>query len=250
MDAFGQSRRRCVKGIAMEKNPLVAALEAKTDSEMAQDKPLAAKLAAVADEVRALSPLFANAVDEFVGRLQKAEAGVQAPQIGDMLPDFVLPDQTGKLMKLSQFLERGRTIVTFLRGHWCPYCRLTAAALGDLNALARSQGWQIVAITPESQKFARMLDADSGGGLPILSDLDNGYALSLNLAIWVDESMSDLIASAGWDIPAYNNDRSWTLPIPAAFSLDTDGRIRARYVNPDYRERADYARMIAALELA
>ncbi|HAH09388.1 MAG TPA: peroxiredoxin [Alphaproteobacteria bacterium] len=229
------------------KNPLVEALECKTAAEMAEAKPLAFKLAAIADEVRKLSPTFAEAVDAFVGRLQNAEAGAEAPQIGEQLPEVLLPDQTGKLISLLSVLETGPALVTFLRGHWCPYCRLTAATLGELRDRVQARGGRIVAITPENRTYIRALEADSGGGFPILSDIDNGYALSLNLAVWVEASMAKLIAGAGWNIPQYNGDPSWTLPIPAAFVVDRGGIVRARFVNPDYRLRADYEAMADAL---
>jgi peroxiredoxin len=231
----------------MTANALVAELEKTTALAMASGKPLAERLRMIADRVRALSPEFTGAVEAFVGKLARAEAGGQAPKIGEALPNFVLPDQKGSLVSLDALLREGPVVVAFLRGHWCPYCRITASALSEVAATAAALGARIVAITPESRQYVRKLDQDSGGAFPILADLDNGYALSVNLAIWVDEAMSGLIAGAGWDIPAYQGNESWVLPIPAMFVLDREGAITARHVNPDYRERADIDEIIAAL---
>ena len=231
----------------MTTNPLVAALNETTEAAVAADKPLAERLRMVAERVRELSPQFAEAVDTFVGRLVGAEAGAQAPQLGEKLPRFVLPDQNGKLVALDALLERGPVVVAFLRGHWCPYCRVTAAALADIAETARELGASVVAITPESRKFASRLDAETLGAFPILADLDNGYALTVNLAIWVDQDMSGLISGAGWDIPTYQGNDAWILPIPAVFVLDRDGVIVARHVNADYRERADIEGVLASL---
>lgn len=233
----------------MTTNPLVAALEETAATAMASGKPLAERLRMVADRVRELSPEFAGAVDSFVGRLAGAEAGGYAPQLGERLPRFVLPDLNGKLVSLDALLAKGPVVVAFLRGHWCPYCRVTAQALSELAETAAAIGASIVAITPESRKFATKIDADTSSAYPILADLDNGYALSLNLAIWVDQDMSGLIAGAGWDIPTYQGNDAWILPIPAVFALNRDGVIVARHVNPDYRERADIDEMIAALRV-
>jgi peroxiredoxin len=186
-------------------------------------------------------------VEAFVGKLARAEAGGEAPKIGESLPNFVLPDQKGRLVSLEALLSEGPVVVAFLRGHWCPYCRITASALSEVAGTAAELGARVVAITPESRQYARKLDNDSGGVFPILADLDNGYALSVNLAIWVDEAMSGLIAGAGWDIPEYQGNDAWVLPIPAMFVLDREGVIAARHVNPDYRERADIEEIIAAL---
>jgi peroxiredoxin len=231
----------------MAVNPLVAALDATADEAIASGKPLAARLRMIADRVRELSPQFADAVDAFVGRLTGAEAGASAPQIGEKLPRFVLPDQNGKLISLDAMLKEGPVVVAFLRGHWCPYCRITAAALAEIAETAAGLGASIVAITPESRRFASKLDAETQSAFPILADLDNGYALTVNLAIWVDEAMSGLIAGAGWDIPSYQGNDAWILPIPAVFVLDRAGAVVARHVNADYRERADIDEIISSL---
>lgn len=232
----------------MTANALVAALEETTEKAMASGKPLAERLKMIADQVREMSPEFAGAVDTFVGRLIGAQAGANAPAIGEVLPNFTLPDQNGKLVTLDALLRDGPVVVVFLRGHWCPYCRITAGALSEIAGVARELNARVVAISPESRKFALQLDEDAGGAFPILADLDNGYALSVNLAIWVDEQMSGLIAGAGWDIPSYQGNDAWVLPIPASFVLDHDGTVVMRHVNPDYRERADVQEIVVALK--
>lgn len=231
-----------------QSNELAVALERATERAVAINAPLRERLKIIADEVRRLSAVFADAVDVFVGRLQDAEAGGGAPAIGDALPDFVLPDQNGRLVSLTKLLEGGPVVVTFLRGHWCPYCRTTATALGDIAEAVSAAGARIVAISPESRKFARQLVEDSADRFPILTDIDNGYALALNLAIWVDDEMARLIASAGWDVPAYQAGKSWVLPIPATFVLNKGGRVAARYVNADYRTRMEVEDILGALD--
>ena len=77
--------------------------------------------------------------------------------------------------------------------------------------------------------------------------MDNGYALALNLLIWVGAEMERMISAAGWDIPNYQGNTSWMLPIPATFVVGKDGKVKARFVDPDYRKRMTIEGMIAAL---
>lgn len=230
-----------------QSNELVAALEKATQRAIALNAPLRDRLKIIADEVRRLSTVFAEAVDSFVGRLQEAEAGGAAPKIGDAFPDFLLPDQNGKLVGLSAMLAEGPVVVAFLRGHWCPYCKTTATALGEIADAAAAKGAKIVAISPESRKYSQQLAADSNNRFAVLTDVDNGYALALGVAIWVDDDMARLISGAGWDIPSYQTAKSWVLPIPATFVLDRSGRVVARYVNADYRTRMDVEDILGAL---
>jgi peroxiredoxin len=80
--------------------------------------------------------------------------------------------------------------------------------------------------------------------------MDNGYALSLNLVIWVGTEMERMISAAGGDIPNYQGNTSWMLPIPATFVVDQNGRVKERFVDPDYRKRMTVESMLAALRSA
>jgi peroxiredoxin len=103
---------------------------------------------------------------------------------------------------------------------------------------------------PDRQQFAEQLKTESKARFPILTDMDNGYALCLNLVIWVGADMAQMISSLGRDIPKYQGNASWMLPIPATFVVGRDGKVKARFVDPDYRKRMAIESMIAALRSA
>jgi peroxiredoxin len=218
-------------------HPLVAALEDVVRRVRDLPVPLSARLRAIADEVRNQSPEFASAVDEFVGRLETSQAGDSAPQVGDMMPGFTMPNQDGRLVSLEEILAEGPAVLAFHRGHWCPYCQLNIVGLAEIQHKVRPA--RIVAISPELRQYTSKLKAAAGADFPFLSDVGGGYALSINLAVWVDDFMASLIASADWDIPKYQGMAAWILPIPAVFIVDTDGIIRTRHVDPDYRRRME-----------
>ena len=72
----------------------------------------------------------------------------------------------------------------------------------------------------------------------------------MNLVIWVGAEMERMISAAGWDIPSYQGNTSWMLRIPATFVVGQDGRVKARFVEPDYRKRMAVESMLAALRRA
>jgi len=49
------------------------------------------------------------------------------------------------------------------------------------------------------------------------------------------------------DLPRFQGNDSWMLPIPATFVVGRDGRIKARFVDPDFRRRAAIEDLISAL---
>jgi peroxiredoxin len=222
-------------------------LEETTEQSRLIDAPLNARLKAVADEVARLSPDFAAVVERMVARLEANEVGQSAPQVGEPMPDFILPDEKGALVRLGALLEQGPVVVSFNRGHWCPYCKLNADGLAQIAADIKRLGGQIVAISPETHQYGAALRDYAEAPFPVLTDLDNGYALSLNLAFWVGDEKREAMKAGGFDISLYNSNDTWMLPVPATFVIGCDGLVKARHIDPDYRRRMELDAIVDAV---
>lgn len=206
------------------------------------------QLRAYADAGREIFPAYGDAVDRLVERLSQNGGGENAPRPGEMMPPFMLPDDRGQLVGLPSLLARGPVAVMFFRGHWCPYCRLNVRAVIQAQDRIRAMGAQIVGIMPETQEYTGKFIADSGAPFPVLTDLDNGYALSLNLAIWLGTEIQRLLSYQ--DMAKFHGNDGWMLPIPAVFVVGRDGLVKARFVDPDFRRRMEIDDLLAALESA
>src|SRR5262245_18644646 len=88
------------------------------------DASLDEQLRAFSDATRQRMRDVAAAVDRLIERLQRTGVGNSAPQAGEPMPPFVLPDDSGRMVSLDALLAQGPVAVTFHRGHWCPYCRI------------------------------------------------------------------------------------------------------------------------------
>jgi peroxiredoxin len=214
------------------------------------DGPINDRLAAYGKALRAINPGAGGAVEHLIDRLKGAGAGLDAPKIGETMPPFLLPDDSARLVSLEDLLQRGPVAIAFHRGHWCPYCRINAHGLALIQEETRASGGQIVAITPERQEYARQHKHDAGASFQMLTDYGNGYALSLNLAIWIGEEMIAYLKKSGRDLESFHGAAGWFLPIPATFVVGVDGLIKARFVDPDYRKRMDLAELLTALKAA
>ena len=166
------------------------------------------------------------------------------------MPPFVLPDDSGCLVSLEQLIERGPIAVMFHRGHWCPWCRLTIHALVRVHSKIAEAKGQVIAIMPDRQPFAIEFKREASSPFPVLIDMNNGYALSLNLAIWIGPDLERLLTSYGRTLPDYQGNDSWILPIPATFVVGRDGIIRARFIDPDFRRRMTVEELLDALKAA
>jgi peroxiredoxin len=209
---------------------------------------LSARLTAYAAAGREIFPAYSEAVDRLVARIHETGGGENAPRPGDPMPPFILPDETGQLISMESLLGSGPIAVMFYRGHWCPYCRLNVKAVIEAQDEIKALGGQIVAIMPERQKFTERFKSESGAYFPVLTDMDNGYALSINLAIWLGTEIQQLLSYQ--DMSDFHGNDGWVLPIPATFVVGRDGLVKARFVDPDFRRRMEIDDMIAALKHA
>src|SRR3954447_12020522 len=125
------------------------------------DGSMSERLDAFADATRALHPSTAAIVDRLVARLKEHDAGEDAPKPGDEMPPFVLPDENGRLIGLKDLLAKGPAVVTFHRGHWCPYCRISINTLAKAQPRIEALGAQMVAIVPDREQFTAEMRQDS-----------------------------------------------------------------------------------------
>jgi peroxiredoxin len=212
------------------------------------DGSLREQLEAYAAAGREIFPAYGEAVDRLVARLNENGGGENAPRPGEAMPPFLLPDETGRLVSLKSLIEQGPVAVMFYRGHWCPYCRLNVRAVIQAQDRIKALGAQTVAIMPETQAYAERFKAEANAPFPVLTDLDNGYALSLNLAIWLGSEIQQLLSYQ--DMASFHGNDGWVLPIPATFVVGRDGLVKARFVDPDVRRRMEIDDLIAALKSA
>jgi peroxiredoxin len=209
---------------------------------------LGEQLQAYAAAGRDIFPAYGEAVDRLVARIQASGGAENAPRPGEPMPPFLLPDETGSLVALSSLIAQGPVALIFFRGHWCPYCRLSVRAVIQAYDGIKAMGAEVVAIMPETQRFTRQFKSEAGMPFPVLTDLDNGYALSLNLAIWLGSEIQELLSYL--DMAAFHGNDSWMLPIPATFIVGRDGLVKARFVDPDFRKRMAVEELLAALDSA
>src|SRR5207248_10046235 len=71
------------------------------------------QLEAYAAAGREIFPAYGEAVDRLVGRIHENGGGENAPRPGDLMPSFILPDVTGRLLTLKCLLDIGSRAVVF-----------------------------------------------------------------------------------------------------------------------------------------
>jgi peroxiredoxin len=81
-----------------------------------------------------------------------------------------------------------------------------------------------------------------------LSDIGSTAAKSFGIAYDLAEELRPLYARSDHALPEKNGDKSWVLPIPATYVIDTDGTVALSFVDVDYRNRLEPAELLTALQ--
>lgn len=172
----------------------------------------------------------------------------RAKQAGDAAPEFTLADQDGNPMSSTALLAQGPLVLTFYRGVWCPYCNMELQAIQEALPEIAARGARIVAISPQTAPNSRKSARQNSLAFPILSDAHGAVAAAFGLRFRLPDYLIDLYKSFKNDLPSFNADPSWTLPMPARYVIGTDGVIAYAEVNPDYTHRPDPSELLPVLD--
>jgi len=201
------------------------------------DVSLADKLAAYANRLADAKPRIASAYSALVDRLRAADAGSMAPEIGSVLPAFLLPNNEGRLIGSADLLNAGPLVVSFNRGHWCAFCQLELLALAEIYPEVRRLGGELISVMPDRAAHTRRVRETFDIPFKILTDIDNGYALTCGLVVSLGDAVRDVYLDVGRNLSEFQGNDACFVPIPATFVVGTDGRIRDRFVHPDFGRR-------------
>ena len=213
----------------------------------ADAEPLRNKLSAYREKSRQLRPDFARAYDDLVHRLTALDRGEVGPKAGEPMPPFTLPAETGRMVSLTSMLQSGPVVISINRGHWCPYCKMELRSLAAIDDRIKGLGAQVVSIMPDTGSFTGDYVSQNELPFPVLSDVDLGYSLSLGLIFWVGAEIRRLYEEAGVELEKYHGNQSYFLPMAAKFIVGSDGLVKARQVNIEFRQRMEPAAILAEL---
>ena len=174
----------------------------------------------------------------------------RAVQTGDRMPDFALPNQQGEQRRFFDYLEESPVVLNIYRGGWCPYCNLEMKALHDALPQIEAHGARLVGLTPELPDNAMATAERHDMRIDILSDAGNRISERLGLVFDLPEVLRPVYQGLGIDIPAYNGDDSFRLPVPATYIVRRDGIVAHAFVNADYTQRMEPAEIVTHLAAA
>jgi peroxiredoxin len=172
---------------------------------------------------------------------------LNAKKVGDKAPEFTLEDQDGNPISLASLPTRGPVVASFYRGAWCPYCNMDLQALQAALPEIEARGANLIAISPQTAPNSRKSQRDNKLAFPILSDDKSRVAAAYGLRFSLPDYLVELYKGFKNDLPAFNDDPAWVLPMPARYVIGPDRIIAYAEVNPDYTQRPDPSELLPVL---
>lgn len=169
------------------------------------------------------------------------DSGIAARALhaADKAPDFELADQNGTLVRAADLLRRGKLVVCFFRGRWCPFCVGQLEAMNAIYPQIQGLGATLVSVSPQTVHQTYLMADQHHLRFPLLSDAGNKVARQFGLVYRVPEYQQEVYQRAFVNLPFANGDCSWELPIPAIYVVDQDSTVLYAAANPDYTERPE-----------
>lgn len=116
--------------------------------------------------------------------------------------------------------------------------------LPEIKAL----GANLVVISPQLEQYSRQVAKQNYLTFEVLSDPGNRVAALFGVAFQLPADLAAVYKEIGADLERFNGDDAWTLPMPGRFVIRQDSLIAAADVDPDYTDRPEPERIIAALK--
>jgi peroxiredoxin len=180
--------------------------------------------------------------------LIKSGQAERALKAGDRAPSFTLTDTDGALVSSSQLLAKGPLVVVFYRGVWCRYCNFDLQALEQVASDIRTLGASLVALSMQTAANSRKSHRDNKLSFPILRDERGELAAEFGIRHALPDDLIQIYKGKGADLPAFNGEPSWTLPMPSRFVIGRDGVITFAEISADYTRRPEPSQLLPVLQ--
>jgi peroxiredoxin len=144
-------------------------------------------------------------------------------------------------------VAKGRLVICFFRGRWCPFCVGQLEAMNLILPQIKLAGANLVAISPQTVQQSFFMADQHGLEFLLLSDSGNRVAREFGIVYRVPEEQQAIYRRAFINLPFANGDDSWELPIPAMYILDRDGTVLFACADADYTGRPEPADVLTNL---
>jgi peroxiredoxin len=168
---------------------------------------------------------------------------------GATVPNVTVKTADGSPVSLQALLMQKPAVIVFYRGGWCPYCSRQLAELKDIEEDLVEEGYQILAISPESVEKLQSQKLQTKFAAQLISDESLNAIKAFGIGFYVPNDTRALYKDRMNVELTSDDSKRAVLPAPAIFITNTQGQIVFSYVNPNFRVRPSAALVLSAAKL-
>jgi peroxiredoxin len=209
----------------------------------------------LAEEIQAQAVRSAAAATPEVNAIRQASLAAvadlpreDAPKLGDVAPDFELPDATGGRVRLADLVSAGPVVVSFYRGGWCPYCNIELRALQQALPAITAAGGTLVAISPDAPDSSLSTAQKDDLDFAVLSDTTAATITAYGLNFTIDSATRAVVSDSEVERAHAEGIETEVLPIPATYVIDSERRVTYAFADPNHTHRAVPEEIVAAVQ--
>ena len=172
----------------------------------------------------------------------------QPLQVGATVPDVELTGLDGKAVKLSSLYRNKPLVLVFFRGGWCPICTRHTQELVKVYPEIQKLRAEMIGISPDSLANSETNHNKNSVPFPFYSDAQVVASSAFGLTFRVDDPTIVKYKGFGIDLEQASGYQHHALPIPAIYVVNQQGRIVFAHSDPNYRERLEPQKLLAAMQ--
>lgn len=165
-------------------------------------------------------------------------------KVGDKAPEFHTKSHNNTNIDLTEMLKKGKVVIVFYRGAWCPYCNKHMSHLQDSLSMILDKGASVIAISPEVETSIDKTISKTKASFEIVHDSSYLIMKKYGVAFKLSESTVKKYKLFGIDLDEANGNKDNILPVPATIIINQDGTISYIHFDENYKNRLPVKQII------
>jgi len=187
------------------------------------------------------------------GGRTKIDVSKLGPQVGQVVPDFRLSDQNGKVWTRASIMgPKGALLLFYRSADWCPYCKTQLVDLQTKVDQLASKGLGVAAISYDPVPILADFATRKHITFPLLSDVGSATIKAFGIlnplpemAFGPDKDDPQVMAELRKYVSGGRPSPSWSgIAFPGTFILDPQGRVKSRFFEDYYVERTTFSNIL------
>ncbi|MEK6493990.1 peroxiredoxin-like family protein [Myroides odoratimimus] len=187
-----------------------------------------------------------NAFGNSIMDLQTKSFGTTS-EVGMMFPSVEVVTESNQQTPIVDLFKGKKTLVSFVRGNWCPFCNIEIAHLMSYYPTLQDKGVEVIVVSPMSIELLKDWKSEVKMSFPIVQDKNLVLGNALDIKFELQDFVQPHYEMLGIDLKHLNQTEKTELNIPAVYLIDDEGRISFRYMDVNYGNRLDLSEIVNSL---